>query len=202
MAEVKQMTEVKLEKGGNLETAVVAGGCFWCMEAVFQRLKGVEKVVSGFAGGDSPDPAYDDVVYGGTGHAEAVEIYFDPSQISYAELLEVFFHLHDPTTRNRQGHDVGTQYRSAIFYSSGKQHEIAEQVISKITAEKLWDDPIVTEVDMLDRFYPADEFHQNYYNRHPRQGYCSFIIAPKIQKLLRQFKDRMKPEAVAAAANG
>ena len=171
------------------------------MEAVFQRLDGVERVVSGYTGGAMANPTYEQVSDGDTGHAEAVEVDFDPTKISYEELLVVFFHLHDPTTKNRQGADVGTQYRSAIFYLNDKQREAAERVIYKITAEKLWSEPIVTEVDDLDKFYPAEGYHQNYYNRNPRQGYCSIVIGPKIQKLMHEFRDRLKPE-VAAAANG
>jgi peptide-methionine (S)-S-oxide reductase len=175
------------------ETAVIAGGCFWCMEATFQRLRGVEKVVSGYSGGKIPDPTYEQVSSGTTGHAEAVELTYDPSQISYAELLEVFFHLHDPTTLNRQGNDVGTQYRSAIFYKNGQEKKTAEEVKAKITREKLWSDPIVTEITPFQAFYPAEAYHQNYYNLHPHQGYCSIVIAPKIIKLEKEFADKLKP---------
>ena len=190
----QSMAQVKLEK------ATIAGGCFWCMEAVFQRLNGVEKVVSGYSGGATLNPTYDQVSDGDTGHAEAVEIEFDPSKISYTEILEVFFHLHDPTTKNRQGGDSGTQYRSAIFYADEKQHQAATAEIEKITAEKLWSDPIVTEVSPLQKFYPAEDYHQNYYNQNSDKRYCSIVIAPKIQKLLHEFKDRLKPE-IAKAAN-
>lgn len=175
-----------------LETAVVAGGCFWCMEATFQRLKGVKQVVSGYAGGTVANPTYEQVSSGKTGHAEAVQITFDSAQISYDDLLKVFFHLHDPTTLNRQGADVGTQYRSAIFYQNDEQKQAAERVKQAITQEKLWSDPIVTEISPLNVFYKAEDYHQNYYNRNPSQHYCSIVIAPKIKKLEKEFADKLK----------
>ncbi len=190
------------EKNMTREKAVIAGGCFWCMEAVFQRLIGVERVTSGYSGGDAEDADYDTVKTGTTAHAEAVEIEFDPSKISYEEILEVFFHLHDPTTLNRQGADAGPQYRSAIFYQGEKQQRTAEAVKARIEAEKLWDRPIVTEITPLEKFYPAEDYHQNYYNRNPRQGYCSIVIGPKIQKLLHEFKSKLKPEVASDAVNG
>ena len=193
--------EQKDMDSGKTETAVVAGGCFWCMEAVFQRINGVERVVSGYSGGKTENPTYDEVSGGSTGHAEAIEIVFNPAKVSYQDILEVFFHLHDPTTLNSQGADTGTQYRSAIFYNSEIQHQAAEAVKAKVTAAGLWSDPIVTEISPLNKFYPAEDYHQNYYNRNSGKRYCSIVIAPKIQKLLHEFKDRLKPEA-AAAANG
>ncbi|MBP9838327.1 MAG: peptide-methionine (S)-S-oxide reductase MsrA [Proteobacteria bacterium] len=178
-----------------LETATLGGGCFWCIEAIVQRLKGVSKVESGYSGGKTTNPTYQQVSSGETGHAEVIQISFDPKIISYAEILEVFLHLHDPTTLNRQGNDIGTQYRSAIFYHSEEQKQAAEEVIKKITATKLWNKPIVTEVTPFKEFYRAEEYHQNYYNRNKSQGYCSFIIAPKINKLLKEFKDKLKSDS-------
>ena len=179
----------------NNETATLGGGCFWCMEAIFQRLNGVSSVVSGYAGGKTQNPTYEDVSSGTTGHVEVVQVQFDPSVISYGEILEVFFHLHDPTTLNRQGADRGTQYRSAILYSSDEQKRIAELTIKKVTDEKLWSNPIVTEVKPLDKFYSAEEYHQNYYNQNQSQPYCSLVIGPKIMKLEETFKDKLKKKA-------
>lgn len=176
----------------NLETAVFAGGCFWCIETLFQDLKGVEKVESGYSGGTTPNPTYKEVCTGSTGHAEVIKITFDPSVITYEQLLTVFFHVHDPTTLNRQGADAGTQYRSAVFYADDKQKASAEKVIADITAQKLWDDPIVTEVTKLGEYYKAEDYHQDYYNNNPNQGYCSAVIAPKVKKFYKEFKDMLK----------
>jgi peptide-methionine (S)-S-oxide reductase len=166
----------------NLQTATFGGGCFWCGEAVFQRIPGVKSVVSGYAGGTKENPTYEQVCHGNTGHAEVIQIKFDPKQISYDKLLEVFWEAHDPTTLNRQGHDVGTQYRSIILYSDDDQKKAAEK--SKIDAQKNFKDPIVTEIVPLKKFYPAEDYHQNYFNTHGSQGYCSFVIRPKLQKLI------------------
>ncbi|HMT10404.1 MAG TPA: peptide-methionine (S)-S-oxide reductase MsrA [Ignavibacteria bacterium] len=179
-------------KGTNLETAVFAGGCFWCIETLFQDLKGVEKVESGYSGGTTPNPTYKEVCSGNTGHAEVIKITFDPSVITYEQLLTVFFHVHDPTTLNRQGADAGTQYRSAVFYADDSQKAAAEKVIADITAQKLWDDPIVTEVTKLGEYYKAEDYHQDYYNNNPTQGYCSVVIAPKVKKFYKEFKDMLK----------
>ena len=163
--------------------ATLAGGCFWCLEAVFDDLKGVAKVDSGYAGGHVPRPTYEAVCSGTTGHAEVVQITFDPAQVSYRDLLHVFFAIHDPTTPDRQGADVGTQYRSAIFYHSSEQRADAEAVIAELTAEGVFDDPIVTEVVPFTEFHPAEEYHRDYYRRNPTQGYCRAVIAPKVAKL-------------------
>jgi peptide-methionine (S)-S-oxide reductase len=175
-----------------LETATLAGGCFWCLEAVFDELKGVEEVRSGYAGGAVKNPTYEDVCTGRTGHAEVVQVRFDPSVISYRDLLEIFFVIHDPTTLNRQGADRGTQYRSAIFYHSPEQKAEAEKVIAELTATKVWDDPIVTQVLPLETCYPAEEYHRDYYRRNPNQGYCQIVIAPKVAKARKHFFDRLK----------
>ncbi|HXH05916.1 MAG TPA: peptide-methionine (S)-S-oxide reductase MsrA [Vicinamibacterales bacterium] len=176
-----------------LETATLAGGCFWCLEAAFEQLRGVVRVQSGYTGGHVPNPTYQQVCTGTTGHAEAVQITFDPRVISYRELLEIFFAIHDPTTLNRQGPDVGTQYRSAIFYHSPEQRAAAEAVIRDLEARKVFDDPIVTEVVQLTAFYPAEEYHREYYRRHPDQPYCQVVIAPKLAKLRRKFAARLVP---------
>ncbi len=174
------------------ETATLAGGCFWCLEAVYELIRGVEKVESGYTGGEVPNPTYEQVCSGTTGHAEAVQITFDPTVVSYRDLLEVFFTIHDPTQLNRQGPDVGTQYRSAIFYHSAEQRETAEAVIRELEAQAIWDAPIVTELEPLTEFYPAEAYHQEYYRRNPRQPYCMAIIAPKVAKARKQFLDRLK----------
>jgi peptide-methionine (S)-S-oxide reductase len=166
----------------NLQTATFGGGCFWCGEAVFQRIPGVKSVVSGYAGGTKEDPTYEQVCHGNTGHAEVIQIKFDPKTISYDKLLEVFWEAHDPTTLNRQGHDTGTQYRSIILYSDDEQKKAAEK--SKADSQKHFKDPIVTQIVPLKKFYPAEDYHQNYFNTHGTQGYCSFIIRPKLQKLI------------------
>ena len=174
------------------EIATLAGGCFWCLEAVFDELQGVEKVESGYAGGRVKNPTYREVCTGTTGHAEVVQITFDPQVITFKDLLKVFFTIHDPTTLNRQGVDVGTQYRSAIYYHSPEQKAIAEEVIAEMTAAKLWDDPIVTEVTPLAEFYPAEEYHRDYYQRNPAQPYCQMVIAPKVAKSRKKFLDKLK----------
>jgi peptide-methionine (S)-S-oxide reductase len=178
--------------GGPIDTATLAGGCFWCLEAAFDQLKGVESVQSGYAGGNVANPTYEQVCTGRTGHAEVVQVRFDPDVITYRDLLEVFFVIHDPTTLNRQGADTGTQYRSAIFYHTPEQRAEAERVIADLTARKVWDDPIVTEVVPLEAFYPAEEYHRDYYRRNPNQGYCQLVIAPKVAKVRKQYFERLK----------
>ncbi len=175
---------------GNLEQATLAGGCFWCLEAAFLELRGVERVVSGYAGGHVDNPTYQQVCSGLTGHAEVVQIDFDPKIISYRDLLEVFFTIHDPTTLDRQGYDVGTQYRSAIFYHSDEQKAIAEAAIAEMAG--IWDDPIVTELTPLPRFYPAEDYHQNYFENNPNQPYCRAVVAPKVAKVRQKYFQRLK----------
>ncbi len=171
------------------EQATFGGGCFWCIEAIFSKVRGVHSATSGFAGGHVPNPTYEQVVTGNTGHAEVVQIVFDPAEITYLQLLEIFFSVHDPTTLNRQGADVGTQYRSAIFYHSEKQKETARQVISRLEKEKIWNDPVVTEVSRLEQFYAASEYHQNYFEKNPYQGYCQMVILPKVEKFKKMFEE-------------
>jgi peptide-methionine (S)-S-oxide reductase len=177
------------------EVATLAGGCFWCLEAAFQDLKGVENVQSGYAGGRVANPSYEDVCTGTTGHAEVVQITFDPQVVSFEDLLHVFFTIHDPTTLNRQGADVGTQYRSAIFYHTPEQKATAERVIAELQAQKLWDEPVVTELKPLTAFYPAEEYHRDYFRRNPNQGYCRAVIAPKVAKVRKLYFDRLKQPA-------
>ncbi|HYD81999.1 MAG TPA: peptide-methionine (S)-S-oxide reductase MsrA [Paucimonas sp.] len=172
------------------ETATLGGGCFWCLEAVYQRLKGVLRVESGYCGGQVADPTYEQVCQGTTGHAEVVRITFDPAEIAYRELLEVFFTIHDPTTLNRQGNDVGTQYRSVIFYHSPEQEAIAKQVIAEMA--NVWDAPIVTQLVSEQPYYKAEDYHQDYYNNHPMQGYCAFVVEPKIAKFRKTFADKLR----------
>lgn len=176
----------------NMELATLAGGCFWCLEAVYQQLKGVHKVESGYAGGTVASPTYQQVCSGKTGHAEVVQITFDPAIVSYAELLQVFFTIHDPTTLNRQGADVGTQYRSAIFYHSAAQQATAQQVMAEITAARLWERPIVTELVPLTIFYKAEDYHQNYFRNHPSQPYCQVVIAPKVAKFRKLYFEKLQ----------
>lgn len=176
------------------EIATLAGGCFWCLEAVFQRLKGVHSVQSGYTGGKVKNPSYEDVSDGGTGHAEAVNITFDPTVISYSQLLDVFWHLHDPTTKDRQGNDVGRQYRSAIFYHTEEQKEIAEQSKHDLDESKLYPAVAVTEIEPFVQFYPAESYHKDYYNKNPNQGYCRLVIDPKIQKLYKTYKPLLKED--------
>jgi len=171
------------------EQATFGGGCFWCIEAIFSRVRGVHSATSGFAGGHLSNPTYEQVVTGNTGHAEVVQVVFDPAEISYVQLLEIFFSVHDPTTLNRQGADVGTQYRSAIFYHSEKQKDTARQIIDRLEKEKIWNDPIVTEVSQLDQFYAASEHHQNYFEKNPYQGYCQMVILPKVEKFKKMFEE-------------
>ena len=176
----------------NSQITVLGGGCFWCLEAVYDQLGGVLDVVSGYAGGHVPNPDYKSVCNGTTGHAEVVQVTFDPAVITFEEILEVFFTIHDPTTLNRQGADVGTQYRSAIFYLDEAQKNAAEAVIAKIEAAKIWPNPIVTEVTPLDIFYPAEDYHQEYFQRNPYQGYCQVVVAPKVAKFRQKYAGRLK----------
>jgi peptide-methionine (S)-S-oxide reductase len=179
-------------RNDNLETATLAAGCFWCVEAVFDDLQGVVDVISGYSGGHTENPTYKEVCGETTGHAEVAQIKFDPSVLSYADLLRVFFTVHDPTQLNRQGNDIGTSYRSAIFYHSEEQRRTAEQVITEITAEKLYDRPIVTEVKPFDKFWPAEDYHQEYFANNPTQPYCAAVVAPKVAKFRQKFASRLK----------
>ena len=174
------------------ETTTLGGGCFWCLEAVYDQLEGVLDVISGYAGGHVPNPDYKSVCTGRTGHTEVVQVTFAPAIISFKEILEVFFTIHDPTTLNRQGADVGTQYRSAIFYHSEEQKATAEQVIAEIEAIGIWANPIVTEVTGLDTFYPAEDYHQEYFQRNPYQGYCQVVISPKVAKFRQKYAQKLK----------
>jgi peptide-methionine (S)-S-oxide reductase len=167
----------------SLEQATLGAGCFWCVEAIFQRLEGVEKVESGYSGGFFENPTYRDVCSGETGHAEVCQITFDPSRITYEKLLKVFWNMHDPTTKNRQGNDVGPQYRSVIFFHSDEQKRLAEEYKARLEGEKIWGRPILTEIKPLEKFWPAEDYHQNYFNSNPNQSYCRLVIAPKVQKL-------------------
>jgi len=173
------------------ERATLGGGCFWCLEAVYELVRGVTGVTSGYAGGSTPNPTYEQVCSGATGHAEVVQVTFDPASISYHEILEIFFAIHDPTTRDRQGADVGTQYRSAIFTHSPEQAEVARNLVAELDAQGLWADPIVTEIAPLDRFYAAERYHDAYYRRNPNQGYCRIVIGPKLAKFRKSFVHRL-----------
>ena len=178
----------------NTQVATLAGGCFWCLEAVFEQLRGVTKIASGYSGGHVPHPSYQAVCTGTTGHAEVVQVTFDADEVSFRDLLEVFFTLHDPTTLDRQGGDIGTQYRSGIFYHDADQRRVAEEVIRELEAEHVFDDPIVTEVEPLKAFYPAEEYHREYYRRNPDQPYCRAVIAPKVAKLRSKYLARLKQQ--------
>jgi peptide-methionine (S)-S-oxide reductase len=180
----------------NLQTATLAGGCFWCLEAVYDELKGVHSVESGYAGGHVDNPSYRAVCSGMTGHAEVVQVRFDPNVVSYRDLLNVFFTIHDPTTLNRQGADTGTQYRSAIFYHDEEQKKIAEEVVRDLNAQKIWDNPIVTEVTPFDKFYVAEDYHQEYFARNPYQPYCQVVVAPKVSKFRKHFLEMLKKQPV------
>lgn len=173
------------------EVATFGGGCFWCVEAAFQQLRGIEKIESGYAGGARPNPTYEQVCSGATGHAEVAQITFDPGVISYRDMLGVLFTIHDPTTLNRQGNDIGTQYRSVIFYHSPEQERVARETIAELEREKVFDDPIVTEVRPLPAFYPAEDYHRDYYNRNPDQPYCVAVVASKVAKVRKAYFDRL-----------
>lgn len=173
---------------GNLQTATLGGGCFWCTEAVFQQIRGIHLVESGYAGGQVHQPSYEQICTGKTGHAEVVRLQFDPLVISYEDILEIFFTIHDPTTLNRQGADTGTQYRSVIYFHDEQQKQIAQQVIQRAAA--IWDEPIVTELSPAPMFYVAEAYHQNYFRQNPQQGYCAFVVAPKVAKARKAFADK------------
>ncbi|HEV7857884.1 MAG TPA: peptide-methionine (S)-S-oxide reductase MsrA [Pyrinomonadaceae bacterium] len=181
-----------MESNQQQEVATLAGGCFWCLEAVFDDLRGVLAVESGYSGGQTPNPTYKQVCAGTTGHAEVVQITFDPQQVSFRELLEVFFTIHDPTTLNRQGADVGTQYRSAIFYHSPEQQELAQQTIDELNEQQLWDAPIVTQVEPLENYYKAEDYHQEYFANNASQPYCRAVVAPKVSKFRQKFLGQLK----------
>lgn len=180
----------------DLQSATLAGGCFWCLEAVYDEIKGVHGVESGYAGGTMPNPSYREVCNGDTGHAEVVQVHFDPSVVSYKDLLNVFFAIHDPTSLNRQGADVGTQYRSAIFYHDEEQKKTAEELIKNLNAQKIWDKPIVTQVEKLDKFYMAEDYHQEYFANNPYQPYCMAVVAPKVSKFRKHFLEMLKKQPV------
>ncbi|CAM3928089.1 peptide-methionine (S)-S-oxide reductase MsrA [Flavobacterium cucumis] len=188
--EFKEPVKIKVKEG--MEVATFAGGCFWCTEAVFLEVKGVEKVVSGYIGGKTINPTYKEICTGETGHAEAIQITFNPNEVAYEDLLEIFFGTHDPTTLNRQGADVGTQYRSEIFYHSEAQKTKADNYIQLLEKEKLYEKKIVTKVSSATVFYPAEDYHQNYYNQNSGQGYCQMVIAPKLEKLRTYYKSKLK----------
>ena len=180
---------------GGQEIATLGGGCFWCLEAVYEEMNGVEKVESGYAGGNAANPSYEQVCSGTTGHAEVVQITFNPQVISFKDLLDVFFAIHDPTTLNRQGYDVGTQYRSIILYHTPEQKAIAEEMIAKLGGEKLWSSPIVTEVQPLTAFYKAEEYHQHYFRQNPEKAYCQAVVAPKVAKAHKLFLPKLKKDS-------
>jgi peptide-methionine (S)-S-oxide reductase len=181
-AEAVTLDDKKLEK------ATFGSGCFWCTEAIFERVKGVYSVISGYSGGKTDNPTYDEVCSETTGHAEVIQIEYDPEEITYDKILEIFWQTHDPTTLNRQGADIGTQYRSVIFYHNDEQKNLAEKYKSELDKSGAWDKPIVTQIAALDKFYKAEEYHQNYYEKNPNQGYCAFVIAPKLEKYKKIFK--------------
>ena len=190
ISEVKEPVKMEVEKG--LEVATFGGGCFWCTEAIFLELDGVKKVESGYIGGKTPNPTYEEVSTGTTGHAEATQITFDPSKISFGELLEIFFATHDPTTLNRQGADVGTQYRSEVFYHSDEQKKIAEDYIKLLDSQNTFGKPVVTKVSPATKFYVAEDYHQNYYARNIEKSYCSYVITPKVEKVRKQYSEKLK----------
>ncbi len=184
------MTAAAVTRGRQIAT--LGGGCFWCLEAVFDGLRGVESVESGYMGGSTANPTYEAVCEGGTGHAEVVQLAFDPDMVTFREILEVFFVIHDPTTLNRQGNDSGTQYRSVIYFHDTEQQAIAQEVIASLAAAAVWADPIVTEVTAATRFYPAEDYHREYFTRNPYQPYCQFVVAPKVAKFRKRFLSRLK----------
>jgi peptide-methionine (S)-S-oxide reductase len=186
------MNDSTNEVSNSMEIATLGGGCFWCLEAVFRELQGVTRVVSGYAGGAEPHPTYEEVCAGVTGHAEVVQVHFDPGVVRFDEILLVFFSIHDPTTLNRQGADIGAQYRSVILWDSDAQREAAERIIAELEAEGIWSAPIVTEVAPLETFYPAEDYHQEYFERNPNQPYCQVVIEPKLAKFRSAFAERLK----------
>ncbi|HET9111051.1 MAG TPA: peptide-methionine (S)-S-oxide reductase MsrA [Ktedonobacterales bacterium] len=192
MSDMTDTTETTGAQAPGLETATLGGGCFWCMEPIFENLRGVSSVEPGYAGGQVANPTYQQVCSGRTGHAEVAQIVFDPREITYSDLLHVFFATHDPTTLNRQGADVGEQYRSVILPHTDEQRRVAEQVIQELTAQKLYDRPIVTKIEPYTVFYPAEDYHRNYFANHPEAPYCSVVIAPKVAKFRQKYADRLK----------
>ncbi len=187
------MSEINPQNESKLERATLGGGCFWCLEAVYQQVQGVELVVSGYAGGARPHPSYESVCTGVTGHAEIVDVYFDPEAISFRDLLEVFFVIHDPTTLNYQGNDHGTQYRSVIFTHSDAQYQVAHAVVQELEEAQIYVNPIVTQIESAPVIYPAEDYHQNYFQQHPNQGYCMAVVAPKLAKFRTKFKALIAP---------
>ncbi|WP_247741605.1 peptide-methionine (S)-S-oxide reductase MsrA [Endozoicomonas sp. G2_1] len=175
-----------------IETTTLAGGCFWCIEAAFNSVQGIEKAISGYMGGTTENPSYKEVCNGGTGHAEVVQLSFDTEQISYREVLEIFFSLHNPTQLNRQGNDIGSQYRSAIFYHNEQQQQQAENIIAEIEQDKIWPDPVVTEVNPQSTFYSGEDYHQEYFNNNPENQYCQMVVSPKLAKFKKTFADKLK----------
>jgi methionine-S-sulfoxide reductase len=190
--QARPIESASLADSAKLEKATFGSGCFWCTEAVFQNLRGVTAVVSGYSGGHVENPSYDDVCNGTTGHAEVIQVTYNPAEISYDELLKVFWQTHDPTTPNQQGHDIGTQYRSAVFYHTDEQRQTAEAYKKQLDAAKTFAKPIVTEITPFKNFYAADKYHQNYFNLNPSQGYCQFVIRPKVEKFNKEFKELLK----------
>jgi peptide-methionine (S)-S-oxide reductase len=184
---------------GRAEIATLGGGCFWCLEPIYEELQGVKDVEVGYAGGHVANPSYEQVCSGRTGHAEVVQIHFDPDVIAFDDILRVFFTMHDPTTMNRQGADVGTQYRSIVLYHDAAQKATAEHVIQEIEAEGIWDNPVVTQIEPLDTFYRAEEYHQEYFRKNPNAGYCRAVVAPKVSKFRKKYRDRLKQTAAAAS---
>jgi len=181
-----------MNQGASSEVATLADGCFWCIEAIFLEVNGIDKVISGYTGGTTVNPTYQEVSTNNTGHAEAVQVTFDPTRISYREILEIFFSIHDPTTLNQQGADRGTQYRSAIFFHNEQQRAIAEKLVDDLNKDRLWKNPIVTQIVPLDTFYPAEDYHREYFSRHPEQAYCQVVISPKVNKFRKQWAERLK----------
>jgi peptide-methionine (S)-S-oxide reductase len=188
----KEIGDKRMDRETGSRLATFGGGCFWCTEAIFGRLAGVEKVVSGYSGGSVENPTYEQVSAGNTGHAESVQITYDPAKVSYVDLLEVFWRTHDPTTKNRQGNDIGPQYRSVIFYHDEEQKKLAESYKMKLDAEGIWNRPIVTEIEAFTKFWPAEDYHQDYYDNNTNKSYCTVVITPKIEKFKKIFKDRLK----------
>lgn len=188
------MNEIVEKTSPKLERATLGGGCFWCLEAVYQQIQGVKSVVSGYAGGTVTNPSYEAVCTGTTGHAEIVDIEFDPQVISYRDLLQIFFVIHDPTTLNYQGNDHGPQYRSVIFTHGDEQFKIAQEIVSELEASKIYRDPVVTQIEAAPTIYPAEDYHQNYFQQHPNQGYCAFVVAPKLEKFRAKFKSLIAPQ--------
>jgi peptide-methionine (S)-S-oxide reductase len=188
------MTDAIDKTPSQLERATLGGGCFWCLEAVYQQIQGVKTVVSGYAGGTGSNPSYEAVCTGTTGHAEIVDIAFDPHVISYRDLLEIFFVIHDPTTLNYQGNDHGTQYRSVIFIHSDEQFKIAQEVVHELEASKIYRDSVITQIEAAPIIYPAEDYHQNYFQQHPNQGYCAFVVAPKLEKFRKKYQSLIAPQ--------